>query len=100
METTRVDWRAEFSPTVGGSVDYLSRDGKTAIEVRHSTVGSRGLYSAVMQLAIYLEQNPNVERACLVLSRTRMSIPRLQEEWAASKEVLRSQIARRLSVAA
>lgn len=100
METIRDDWwLSEFSPAGGGPVDYLSRNGRTAVEVRQSTFGSRGLYSAVMQLAIYLEQNPGVERACLVLSRTRMSLPRLQEEWDASKKVLRNQIASRLSVA-
>lgn len=99
MDTIRDDWwLAEFSPAGGGPVDYLSRDGKTAVELQQATYGRRGLYSAVMQLSIFLERNPSVEKACLVLSRTRMSLPRLQEEWEASKKVLRSQIARRLSV--
>jgi hypothetical protein len=51
-----------------------------------------------MQLAIFLEESSAVERACLVLSHTRMSLPRLKDEWKASKEVLRSAIARRLNL--
>ena len=99
METIRDDWwLAEFSPVASGPVDYLSRDGKMAVAVQRAAFGSRGLYSAVLQLSIFLERNPSVEKACLVLSRTRMSLPRMQAEWEASKKVLRSSIARRLSV--
>ena len=98
METIQDDWwLAEFSPA-DGPMDYLSRDGKTAVEVQRAIYGSRGLYSAVLQLAIYLEQNSSVEQVCLVLNRTRMSLSRLKEEWSASKSVLRNPIAHRLNL--
>lgn len=98
METIQDDWwLTEFSPAEG-PIAYRSRDGKTAVEVQQATYGSRGLYSAVMQLAIFLEQNSSVEQVCLVLHRTRMSLPRLKEEWTASKKVLRNPIARRLKL--
>jgi len=51
-----------------------------------------------MQLAFYLEQNTSVEQVCLVLNRTRMSLPRLKEEWSALKRVLRIPIAKRLKL--
>lgn len=91
-------WLAEFSPPCedGAAVDYLSRNGKTAVAVQKVIYGSRGLYSAVMQLAIFLERNPAVERACLVLNRTRMSLKRLKDEWQSSKKVLRSLAAQRI----
>jgi hypothetical protein len=91
-------WLAEFSPPHdnGAAVDYLSRNERTAVEVKQVIYGSRGFYSAVMQLAIFLERNPTVERACLVLNRTRMSLPRLKEEWRSSKQVLGTPTARRL----
>lgn len=98
MEMIKDDWWiTEFSPAEG-LTDYLSRDGKTAVEVQRTSYGRRGLHSAVMRLAIFLERNAAVERACLVLNHTRMSRARLKDEWEASKEVLRSPIARRLSL--
>lgn len=97
METIDDDWwLSEFSPADDGAVDYLSRNGKTAVEVQQVIYGSRGLYSAVMQLALFLERNPTIERACLVLHRTRMSMKRLKAEWQSSKKVLRSLAAKRL----
>ncbi len=97
METIQDDWLAEFLP-INGTIDYVSHDGKAAVNVQRATYGSRGLYSAVMQLAIYLEQNSSVEQACLVLNRTRMSLPRLKEEWSALKKVLRNPLAQRLKL--
>jgi len=100
MEKIQDDWwLANFRPAEG-PVDYLSRDGKTAVEVQRATNGTRGLYSAVMQLATYLEQNPSVEQVCLVLNLTRMSLSRLKEEWNATKRVLRQTIAPRLKLVA
>jgi hypothetical protein len=99
MDTIQDDWwHSEFSPPHddGATVDYLGRNGKTAVKVQRVIDGSRGIYSAVMQLAIFLERNPAVERACLVLNRTRMSLKRLQDEWQSSKKVLRSLAAQRL----
>lgn len=91
-------WRNEFKPAEGGGVDYISRDGKTAVEVKPGTNGSRDFYSAVMHLAIFLERNSAVQRACLVLSRSRMSSDRLKDEWRSSIEVLRNPVADRLGL--
>jgi hypothetical protein len=91
-------WQSEFLPAGDGSVDFLSRDGKTAVEVHRAIDGSRDLYSAVMQLAIFLERSPAIERACLVLNRTRMSLPRLKDEWQSSKKVLKRLTGQRLGL--
>ena len=100
METMTLNdwWLKEFSPAGDGPIDYLSQDGKTAVEVQRVIYGSRGLHSAVMQLAIFLERNLAVQRACLVLNQTRMSLPRLKQEWHFSKKVLRSSLAHRLNL--
>lgn len=92
-------WLATFSPSEG-PIDYLSRDGKTAVKIQQATSGSRDLHAVLMHLAIFLEQNSTVEQVCLVLPRTRMSFPRLKEEWAAAKNVLRIPIAHRLNLVA
>jgi hypothetical protein len=99
METNRNSrWLKEFVPSDDRAIDYLSRDGRTAVAVERASYGSRGLYSAVMQLALFLERNPQVHRACLVLNHTRMSLDRLKAEWKALQNVLRVPIARRLSI--
>lgn len=59
-----------FLPASGGLIDFLSRDGKTAIEVQRTPNGRRGLYSAVVQMGLFLERNPAVERGCIVRART------------------------------
>lgn len=93
-------WHSEFAHSDDESVDYLSRDQRTAVEVKDLIFGSRGLYSAIMPVAIYLERNPEVKRAYLVLNQTRMSLRRLKEEWQYLKKVLRIPIAQRLCLIA
>lgn len=91
-------WAKEFLPSDDRAVDFMSRDGKLAVEVQRASYGSRGLYSAVMQLALFLERKPAVRRACLVLNQTQMTLDRLKEEWTAVRSVLQVSIARRLSI--
>ena len=91
-------WSKEFLPSDDRAVDFISRDGKLAVEVQRASYGSRGLYSAVMQLALFLERNTAVQRACLVLNQTQMTLDRLKEEWTAVRSVLQASIARRLSI--
>lgn len=93
-------WHSEFSTADDESVDFLSRDRRTAVQVKEMIFGTRGLYSVVIPLAIFLERNPKVERACLVLNQTRMSLRRLKEEWQLVKRLLRSDIAERLCLIA
>ncbi|MFO1021018.1 MAG: hypothetical protein U0903_10015 [Planctomycetales bacterium] len=91
-------WTAEFISREDEQIDYVSKNGKNVIEVKKSSAGSRGVYSAVMQAAIYLEQNPNIAQMCLVLLETRMSLNRLKDEWNVSTSILRKRIADRLAV--
>ena len=99
METNRDSrWLNEFAPSDDRAIDYLSRDGRTAVGIQRTSYGSRGVYAAVMQLALFLERTPGVHRACLVLNHTRMSLDRLKEEWKAVQQVLKVPIARRLGI--
>jgi hypothetical protein len=100
METFHNNWwRKEFSPAANRGIDYISRDGKTALEIKTTANGSRDLYSAVMRLAIFLNRNADVRRACLVLIRSRMSSERLKDEWRSSLAVLQGATAERLRLA-
>lgn len=97
--TVHDEWRfKDFVPQSNGPIDYLSLDGETAIEVKGDVQGSRSLYAAVMQLALYLERNGKVRRACLVLIQDRMSLQRIKDEWHAMKQVLRSETAGNLGI--
>lgn len=92
-------WLQEFSATqMGQGIDYLSRDGKFAVQVKRATAGSRGLYAASLEMAIYLQKNPAIERLCVVLDETRMSVQRLQDEWKAVTSALHPQVSQRLAL--
>lgn len=91
-------WNNEFSATRSGHVDYVSRDGTTAVEVRQSASGSRGLYAGLLGLAIFLQQRPEVERGCLVLLGSRFSLDRVKEEWAQTRNTFRDTVAERLGL--
>ena len=99
METIQDQWwMNEFSATRSGHVDYISRDGMTAVEVRRSASGSRGLYAGLMGLAIFLQQRPEVERGCLVLLGSRLSLERVKEEWAQTRNTFQDTVAKRLAL--
>lgn len=94
-------WQEHFFPQAGGKpCDYIARDGKTLIAVQESPQGTRGLYNEAMQLALSLANRPEIERACLVLLVSRLSMERVQREWTSIKGVLQPDVARRLSLAA
>ena len=90
-------WEREFVKQ-SDHVDFLSRDGKTAVDVDSTTAGSRGLYSNLMRLAIYLEQRPEVLRGCLVLAGTSLTLERLTEEWNQIRKTLSPSVVERLAV--
>lgn len=99
METTQNSWWCnEFSAAGQREIDYLSHDGRTAVEFLKSSPGSRGLFAATMQLAIFLARNSQVERGCLVLGHTRLSPDRLRKEWDNSKCVLKDSVSCRLTL--
>jgi hypothetical protein len=89
---------AGFVPAQGAGLDYLSRDGKTAIHVPRSMLGSRDLHAAVMQLGISLADHPGVERGLLVVTGSRMALASVREGWAAARHALRRPIADRLGL--
>jgi hypothetical protein len=93
-------WQRNFSPTKGGAVDYVARDGRTVVEVKKAPQGTRGLYSGAMQLALSLSNQPEIERACLVLMISRLSMDRLRREWTKIKGVLDPTVSCRLSLVA
>lgn len=92
-------WQQEFC-AVGArqGIDYLSRDGKIAVQIKRATTGSRGLYAASLEMAIYLQQNPTIERLCLVLDGTRMSNERLRDEWNSLAGALHPNVSQRLAI--
>jgi hypothetical protein len=91
-------WCKEFSAFEQGDIDYISRDKRTAVEVKQSSHGSRGLYAATMRLAIFLTHHSHVRRGCLVLNRTRLSLERLREEWYQCKAVFQESVSCRLAI--
>jgi hypothetical protein len=99
MENFRDEWWCqEFSASESGKIDYLSRDGSTAVEVLKSSPGSRGLHAALMGLAIFLSQKPQVKRGCLVLWRSRLSLERVKDEWANALKTFENSVAKRLAL--
>ncbi len=93
-------WLDKFASSDQGEIDYLSHDGKTAVEVQRAVASSRGLHSALMQMAMFLGENPAIDRGYLVLDHPRMSLPRIKEEWKKSKQVLVRSVANRLAMIA
>lgn len=89
---------AGFVPASERGIDYLSRDGKTAVHIPRSTLGNRDLHAAVMQLGIYLADHPDVERGLLVVTCSRMAPASLREGWAMARQALRRQLANRLGL--
>lgn len=81
-------------------IDYVSDDHRTVIELKQSSPGVRGLRTGLLQLARFLDEHPSVERGCLLLNRSRLSRERLQEEWCATKGVLKKSVSRRLGIIA
>jgi hypothetical protein len=94
-------WQDQFSPLKGGEpVDYIARDGRTVVKVPKAPQGTRGLYSGVMELALFLSDRPEIDRACLVLTSARLSMDRLRHEWTNIKGLFQPAVSRRLSLVA
>lgn len=82
------------------AVDYISRDGRTVVDVQKAAQGIRGLYSGVMQLALLLTDRPEIHRACLVLIASRLSMDRVRREWTNIKSLFHPTVSDRLSLVA
>ncbi len=98
--TDHLWWRDEFTPLHGGGdFEYIANDRRTVVGVKNAT-GIRGFYSVAMQLALSLSDKPEIERACLVLRLSRLSLDRVRHEWMKIKEVLHPKVAQGLSLVA
>ncbi len=94
-------WRDEFSPASGrGRIHFVSRDGKTVVDVERSPQGMRGLYAGIMRLALFAAHEPTLKQACLVIDATRLSRERLVQEWRNIKGLFSTDLAKRLSLVA
>jgi len=69
-----------------------------AVRVLESTSARRGLYAALVELAILLGKRPEVKRGCLVLWRCRLSRQRAKAEWDNALNVLDDRVAQRLAI--
>lgn len=98
--TNHLWWQEEFSPTKGGGeFDYIARDGRTVVAVKNAT-GIRGLYEVMMHLALSLSEQPEIERACLVLVISRLSMDRVRREWTKMERAFHPMVTHRLSLVA
>ena len=89
-------WSKEFLAPPNGNVDFISRDGLTAVEVLKSVSGSRGIYAGLMDLAIFLVQRPDIEKGCLVVLGSRLSFERIKEEWKQTRRAFQDSVSARL----
>lgn len=93
----------EYRPTGSGRgslYDFESRDLRTIIEFKASTMGARDLRANLLQLAIALHERPEVARAVLVTRLGNMGADRMKEELRRLEEILRVDLAQRLYVVA
>ena len=94
-------WSEEFGPYRGGGrAGYISRDGKTLVEIQRDPMGTRGLHVGAMRLALSAVRQPEIERACLLMVGPRLSRDRLRREWQAVTSLFTNDVAHRLSIAA
>ena len=94
-------WDEHFLPAGKARDDrFLSRDGTAVVEVQQSPQGLRGLYAGVVRLALAVERDPTLKRACLVVDTTDLSLDRLQSEWTTIRRLFRDDISERLSLVA
>ena len=80
------------------SVDFVSHDGSTILEVQAKPQGIRGMYTGLMQLALGLSQRPESHLGVLVIDSSRISKERLTSEWEQLRTLFTRKIARRLAI--
>lgn len=93
----------EYRPAESGRsslYDFESRDRRTIIELKVSTLGARDLRANLLQLAIALHEMPEVARAVLVTRLGNMGAERVKDELRRLEEILRVDLGRRLCVVA
>jgi hypothetical protein len=94
-------WHQEFIPDKEcGKANYISRDGKTLVEIQRNLAGTRGLHVGVLRMALSVARRPEMQRACLVLVGPRLSRDRLLREWKALTKLFTLNVMHRLSIVA
>lgn len=96
----RGTYDAEVRTDAGTRYDLASLDRKHVIEFKTGLQSARDLYSAFLQLALYVQGDPNVEKAVLVAALPRMRATRVQDEWERAGDVLRPELRKRLRLVA
>lgn len=84
----------------GSLYDFESRDLRTIIEFKVSTMGARDLRANLLQLAIALHERPEVARAVLVTRLGNMGADRVKDELGRLEQILRVDLGQRLYVVA
>lgn len=80
--------------------DFLSPDGRQAIQLKFALHGVRDLDAAAVQLALSLATHPEFERLILVAYVGRISVGRVETEWTRVLAALRPELAARLALVA
>ena len=80
--------------------DFLSLDGRQAIELKFALHGVRDLNAVAVQLALALATQPELERLILVAYVGRISVGRVETEWTRVLAALRPELAARLALVA
>lgn len=79
-------------------VDYLSRDGREALNVMANIAGSRDLHAAVTGLATHLLAVPELRTASLLALSKQLTAARAEKEMDILRKILHPTIARRIEV--
>lgn len=90
------EWRRATPNT---NYDCESSDRRQVIEICNSR-GVRDLHAALLQLALVVDEQPNIERAYLIAQFPKMSTHRIRREWDRVQRVLSSLVARKLALIA
>ena len=83
-----------------GECDFISADGRWAIEVKTALHGARDLHAAALQLAIYLGSAAPRVKALLLVNAPRIGRERLATEWSKVERALHPELARRMGLVA
>lgn len=88
----------DYNATTRRGVDFESSDGRRLVDIKLGAQGVRDLYGAVMHLALLLEEDVDLEEACLVIRFPRLTLNSAREAWVRSRGLLHPHVASRLAI--
>ncbi len=88
------------SKDAGYDMQLETAQGKQVLELKRFSGSTRDLHAALLQLALVLEEDSEIDRAYLVTSLPRMTHRRAEYEWERVLKVLRPRVAKRLAFVA